>query len=113
MGITLLRGDIVICAIQGDYGKPRPALIIQSNLFNATHSSFTLCPITSHLIEAPLFRITLSPTPENGLTTISQIMVDKLMSLQREKIKQKIGVINEEQLRSLSNALKIWLTVTE
>ena len=67
------RGDIIICALSGDYGKPRPAVVIQSDLFNPTHASITVCPITSHLIEAPLFRLSLIPNKLTGLTSVSQI----------------------------------------
>ena len=61
------RGDIVIAVTPGDYGKPRPAAVVQSDIFNPTHASITLCPITSHLVDAPLFRLSLQPTTENGL----------------------------------------------
>ena len=50
MGFLMNRGDIVICVLKGDYGKPRPAVVIQSDLFNLTHTSITICPITSYLI---------------------------------------------------------------
>ena len=51
------RGDVVICAAAGDYGKPRPAVVVQSDLFNGTHSIVAVCLITTHLEDAPLFRI--------------------------------------------------------
>ena len=71
------RGDMVMVAIQGDYGKPRPALVIQSNLFNETHVSVTVAPVTSTIVDAPLFRLTVDPSSSNGMRSISQIMVDK------------------------------------
>jgi mRNA interferase MazF len=61
------RGDVVVCAASGDYRKPRPALVVQSDLFNPTHASITICPITSALQDAPLFRITIDPSAANGL----------------------------------------------
>jgi mRNA interferase MazF len=78
MELLMERGDIIICALSGDYGKPRPAVVIQSDLFNPTHASITVCPITSHLIEAPLFRLSLVPNKLTGLTSVSQIMIDKI-----------------------------------
>ncbi len=107
------RGDIVVCVLSGDYGKPRPAVVLQSNLFNSTHASITLCPITTHLIEAPLFRILLSPTPLNGLKGPSQIMVDKIASLSRDKIRQKIGHLTFDQQNQLNHAMKMWLDLRE
>ncbi len=103
------RGDIVVCVLSGDYGKPRPAVIVQSDLFNETHDSFTVCPITTHLIEAPLFRLPLSPNKQNGIRESSQIMIDKIMSLKRDKIRQKIGQMTKEQINKLNDAVGIWL----
>ena len=70
------RGDVVICTTSGDYGKPRPAVVVQSDLFNPTHASVTLCPITSNLQPAPLFRLDLAPAKDNGLKKPSQTTVD-------------------------------------
>src|SRR5579862_1509277 len=103
--MDLKRGDIVTCASNGDYGKPRPAVIVQSDLFNDTHSSITICPVTSHLVETPLFRLLITPSKENGLKQHSQIMVDKITSLPREKIHNKIGKLNLEQLYNLNQAI--------
>ena len=79
------RGTVVVVALQGDYGKPRPALVVQSDLFSAL-PSVTILPITSELRDAPLYRISISPTPETGLQKPSQIMVDKPQTIHREKI---------------------------
>src|SRR5690348_7960940 len=106
--MDLKKGDIVVCVINGDYGKPRPAVIVQSDLFNPTHGSITICPITLHIIDAPLFRLTIQPQRENGLKQLSQIMVDKIITLQREKIRQKIGVISAELHVHLMKAVQIW-----
>lgn len=103
------RGDVVVCVMSGDYGKPRPAVVVQSDLFNATHDSVTLCPITSHYVEAPLFRILVAPNKANGLKERSQIMIDKVMTLRRNKIHQKIGVLTVDQQAQLDQALLLWL----
>jgi mRNA interferase MazF len=58
----LKRGDIVVVALPGDYGRPRPALIVQADLFNETHASVTVVPVTSTLVDAPLFRLTVEPS---------------------------------------------------
>src|SRR5256885_6050691 len=70
------RGEVVTVVVPGAYGKPRPALIIQSDLFDE-HPSVTILPITSELRDTPLFRITVTSTPENGLLKTSQVMEDK------------------------------------
>src|SRR6266508_5321277 len=85
------RGDIVVVAIQGDYGKPRPALVVQSDLFS-TLPSVTICPITSLVrSDADLFRLTIEPTEENGLRQISQIAIDKITTVAKEKISRLAG----------------------
>ena len=78
-----MRGDLVTIALQGDFGKPRPALVIQADWF-AGHSSVTVLPVTGTLVDAPLLRITLQPSADNGLQKTSQIMVDKAMTVQRD-----------------------------
>ena len=103
------RGDVVTIALQGDYGNPRPALVIQADLFNPTHPTLTILPITSDLRDVPLFRLTVDPTPLNGLRKISQIMVDKLMTVQREKIGQRVGRVDRETLMRVDRALMVWL----
>ena len=69
------RGDVVICAAPGDYGKPRPAVVVQSDLFNGSHSSVVVCPVTTHLEDAPLFRIPVPAGKTTGLKIESQVMV--------------------------------------
>jgi len=102
------RGDLVTVALQGDLGKPRPALIIQSDLFD-THPSVTILPVTSELRVAPLFRISLNPSELNGLTKPSQVMVDKPQSVAREKIGAVIGRLDDEAMLAVNRALAVFL----
>lgn len=105
------RGDIVIAVSPGDYGKPRPAAVVQSDLFNATHASITLCPITSHLVDAPLFRLDLAPTQDNGLKVPSQIMVDKIITVRRDRLRQPIGWLTPAELEAVNRSLHLWLAL--
>ena len=98
------RGDIVTVAAPGDYGKPRPAIVIQSDFLNQTHASIMLCLMTSELVQAPLFRIDVSPSPENGLQKPSQIMVDKILTVRRERIGKCIGRLEGKVMRELERA---------
>lgn len=102
------RGDIVLIALPGAYGKPRPALVIQSDLFD-DHPSVTVLPITSDLREAPLFRIGLEPTPENGLRLPSEIMVDKTHTVPRDKIGAPIGRASDADMLRVTRALALFL----
>lgn len=109
--MKLQKGDIVVCVSTGSYGKPCPAVVVQSDLFNSSHASVVICPITSYLVEAPLFRLALRPTAANGLTVSSQIMVDKLAAIKVEKITQQIGKLTASEIKSLDDALKLWLGI--
>ena len=60
------HGDVVIVAAAGDYGKPGPAVVIQTDAFPESHASVVVCQLTSELADAPDFRITIEPQPENG-----------------------------------------------
>lgn len=102
------RGDLVTIALQGDYGKPRPALVIQSDLFDE-HPSVTILPVTSELRETPLFRIMVQPNADNGLEKPSQIMVDKTQTIPREKIGKTFGRLDDESLLAVNRALAVFL----
>lgn len=104
------RGDLVTIALQGTYGKPRPALVIQSDLF-AEHPSVTILPVTGELRNTPLFRISVDPTETNGLRKASQIMTDKVQTVPREKIGDVFGHLAEEDMLAVSRALAVFLGV--
>lgn len=102
------RGDLVTIALSGDYGKPRPAVVIQSDLFDA-HPSVTILPVTSELRDAPLFRIRVEATSDNGLRRTSEVMVDKLQTVAREKIGRTIGHLDDESMLAINRALAVFL----
>ncbi len=104
------RGDIVTVAAPGDYGKPRPALVIQSDIFD-TLSSVTLCLVTSTLLDAPVFRITVDPSPENGLQRISQIEVDKIMTVKRERVGRVIGRLDDATMVKVNRSLAAFIGI--
>ena len=106
----MTRGAIVVVAARGAYtGKPRPALVVQSDLFNPTHQSVTICPITSDCVDAPLFRISLPPGERTGLRSASQIMIDKIVSVPRSAIAAEIGKCDPAELEAAEDALRRWL----
>ncbi len=104
----MTRGDLVVVALQGDFGKPRPALIIQSDFFSE-HPTVTVLPVTSELREAPLFRLTIQPGADNGLRAPSQIMVDKAHTILREKVGRKIGQLDSATMVAVNRALALFL----
>jgi mRNA interferase MazF len=106
------RGTIVVVAARGAYtGKPRPALVVQSDLFNPTHASITICPITSDCVDAPLFRFTLPPGSRTGLKTVSQVMIDKIVSVPRSSISEEIGECAAREIEGVEDGLRLWLAL--
>lgn len=103
-----MRGDLITVALQGDYGKPRPAVVVQSDLFDE-HPSVTLLPLTSELRDTPLFRITIEPSPENGLRQRSQIMVDKIHTVPRAKIGPSLGRLSDDEQIAVNRSLMLFL----
>lgn len=106
--MALTRGDLVTVALHGDYGKPRPALVIQSDLFG-NHPSITVLPVTSDLRATPLFRVQVEPSAANGLQLPSQVMVDKAYTVARERVGDPFGRLVPEQMVAVDRALALFL----
>lgn len=106
--MALQRGDLVTIAVSGDYGKPRPALVIQADAFNEL-GSVTVLRLTSELHDWPIFRVIVEPDAKNGLRTTSQIMVDKATTVPREKIGSTIGRLDSGVMLAVSKALVAFL----
>jgi mRNA interferase MazF len=106
--MEMKRGDVVTIALPGDYGKPRPALVVQADAFEAL-PSVTVLRLTSELHDWPLFRITLTPGQRNGLRATSQVMIDKAATVPREKIGQRIGHVDPAVMRAVDGALSKFL----
>jgi mRNA interferase MazF len=107
------RGDLVTVAAVGDYGKPRPAVVVQTDALPQNHASVVVCQLTSELADAPDFRITIEPTPENGLRLKSQVMADKPVTIKRERIGQKIGRLDNQDMTRLGIALAFVLGLAD
>lgn len=105
-----MRGDLVTIAMQGEFGKPRPALVVQANQFSE-HSSVTVLPVTSTLVAAPLLRVTIRPNEENGLQKPSQVMVDKAITVKRDKLGSTFGRIDAEVLIEVERCLAVFLGI--
>lgn len=106
------RGDFITVAVQGDYGKPRPALIVQSDNFDI-HPSITILPITSKIVQAPLIRFTVAANDKNGLTKDSQVMIDKTTTIPREKAGSRIGSIDSSAMLEIERCLAVFLGIAK
>ena len=99
------RGDVVTVAATGDYGKPRPAVIVQTDALPAEHASVVVCQMTSELSEAPEFRVTIEPTKGNGLRSRSEVMADKPVTIRRERVGRVVGRLDEDDIARLNVVL--------
>jgi len=104
------RGEIWTVASGPDYaGKPRPAVIVQDDRFDT--DSVTVCPLTSDPTEAPLLRLPLEPSADNGLTATSRLMVDKITTVRRVKLGERIGALDDAALVALNRSMIVFLGI--
>ncbi len=104
------RGEIWTAAGSGYVGKPRPVVIIQDDRFDAT-SSVTVCALTTDPIEAPLFRVPVTPDETNGIRDPSNLMVDKITTVPRTKFGEKIGRLGDDDIVRLGRAVVVFLGI--
>ena len=109
--MTLARGDVVAVIVPGDFGKPRPVVVVQAGPYLESHASVTVCPLTTHLTGLRMFRIMIAPDKSNGLNEPSEVMVDKVSSLRRERISQSIGRLSASDMRAINLSLRGWLAL--
>ncbi len=99
------RGDVVTVAATGDYGKPRPAVIVQTDALPAAHASVVVCQMTSECRDAADFRVTIDPSTRNGLRVRSQVMADKPVTIRREWVGRQLGRLKNQDMARLNAAL--------
>ena len=104
------RGDIVLVAAGGDYGKPRPAVVIQSDSLDES-DSVLVCLVTSTLRNAPIYRLSLQPSSESGLHEPSQVMVEKIIAIRRDKCGRVIGRLAGEEMIALTRMLGLMIGI--
>jgi mRNA interferase MazF len=106
------RGDLVTVSAPRDYGKPRPAAVIQSGWLIGT-DSVLVALLTSEIVDAPLYRLTIEASDANGLKTPSQIMIDKIVAIPREKCGRVIGRLNESERIALNHMLAVVVGIAD
>jgi mRNA interferase MazF len=104
------RGDLVTVALQGDFGKLRPALVIQTDQADQTHA-VTVLPLTSDLADAPLVRLTVQPTPQNGLQKPSQVQINRAVTVARSKVGAVFGTLDAKTMLAASRLLAVFLGI--
>ena len=102
------RGEIRTVSGSGYAGKPRPAVIVQDDRFDAT-ASVTICAFTTDATEAPLFRLAIEPDGKNGLSLLSRLMVDKITTVPKSRLGERIGNLPAPELVRLNRAIAVFL----
>lgn len=105
-----MRGDLVTVAVQGDFGKPRPALVVQADFFG-THTSITVLLLSSALVEAPLLRIAVDPSATNGLRMRSQVMLDRAITVRRARLGPVFGRLDAGTMAEVDRGLAVFLGI--
>lgn len=106
------RGDVVVAALQGDYGKPRPMLIVQADGFAHLHSLAVL-PLTSEILRTPEFRVDVEPSATNGLRVASQVMIDKPSTIPRAKIGKRIGLLDARTMTEIERRMAVFFGIAK
>lgn len=103
------RGEVWTVAGGPDYaGKPRPAVVLQDDAFDGT-TSITVCPFTTHVVDAPLLRLQIEPSAQNGLRAASQLMIDKITTVSKAKLQSRVGRLSDEDILRLNRAVLVFL----
>jgi mRNA interferase MazF len=106
------RGDLITVALSGDYGKPRPAVVIQSDFLPET-DSVLVCLLSTMLQAAPLYRLSLPAEEGTGLREPSQVMVDKIMAVRRDRCGAPIGRADDAALLALGRLLAFVIGIAD
>jgi mRNA interferase MazF len=107
------RGDVVIVSGRGDYGKPRPAVVIQNERLIGKIDSISVCLMTSDLSNESLLRVTIDPEESNGLRARSQVQIEKIMSFPSEKVRGPGGELSIDQLYEIDRGLMFHLDLVQ
>lgn len=107
----MIRGDIVVMALQGNHGKPRPALIIQADLDRAVSSHVAVLPLTSFATDTPLLRIPIPATSATGLLVPSFAMLDRMTTADRQRIGRVIGHVDNAIMLAVNRAIAVFFGI--
>jgi mRNA interferase MazF len=109
--VEVIRGDVVLVTLPGDYGKRRSAVVVQSDLFASDFPSVLICPLTSDPLPHSVARIPVAPTAANGLPASASLMVEKVAAIPRTRIFRTVGRMDDATLQRLDAALSLMLGV--
>lgn len=110
--VEIRHGAIVLVAAPDDAsGGPRPCVVVQADLFNDSHATVTLCPLTPVVGGEVLFRVAISPQEHTGLTVECEVQVDRITSVRRHRIVKLVGHASATRMEQVDQALRRWLAL--
>jgi mRNA interferase MazF len=105
------RGEIwTVAGGSGGTSRLRPAIVLQNDAFDAT-ASITICPLTVHRVDAPLMRLTLEPSRQNGLSAVGHVMIDKITTVSKTKLQEQIGRLSDGEVLRVNRAVFVFLGI--
>ena len=107
--VAVVRGNVVVVALPGDYGKPRPAVVVQSDRYADDFESVILCPLTKETLQHPALRVRVHPTAGNHLISVSDVMMEKVMAVHRSRVARVIGRLDNDTMRRIDRSLTLIL----
>jgi mRNA interferase MazF len=107
------RGDVVIVSTQGDYGKPRPAVIVQADLVTSQVESVIVCLMTGTASNTDMVRLPVQPTADNGLNQTSYLMAEKIMTFPNHKIAKRVGRVDAKTMSLIDRTLALVLGLAD
>jgi mRNA interferase MazF len=108
------RGNVVLVVLPGDHGKPHPAVVVQSDVLSRTEvTSCLVCPMSSYVSGFDEFRMKVQPRQGNGLNVASEVMVEKLSSVHRSRLRDVIGSLSDDEMTALDQRLLFVLGFSE
>lgn len=106
------RGELYTIAGAGDFsGKPRPGLVVQTDIFNEFHPSLTVCPVSSQLTGDTIFRVPINRDVRNGLRLDSEVEIDKLQAVWARRVGKFVGIASDDVMSAVDLALRRWLQI--
>jgi mRNA interferase MazF len=107
--LAVKRGDVVLMVAGGDFGKPRPGVVVQADELGDSTTTVLVCPLSSDIQESPRLRPAVEPSSDNGLRLHSQIMTEKVMPIRRDRVRRVIGRLDSDAVSRLDRALLVVL----
>ncbi len=109
--MNVKRGDVFYAdlnpVVGSEQGGVRPVLIIQNNVGNKYSPTVIVAAITSQVNKAKLPTHVAIVSNAYGLPKNSVVLCEQLRTIDKKRLHEKLGGIDDENMRSINDAIKI------